>query len=242
MPLLECRDVSKHFDKGAIRALSGISLSIGLEERVAIVGPNGSGKSTLINILCGLDTPTHGDVLFHGQLVRSHDEWTNIRRRSMGIVFQHFHLLASLSAMENVEVAMIGLRGSAERSRVARQLLESVGVGHRIRNHPPELSGGERQRVAIARALANGPEILVADEPTGNLDQTTSAAVINLLFDMAARARTAILLVTHDQALVERCDRQVEMRDGAIHSDLPHALAADKSKQGAGTHLLSRQP
>jgi putative ABC transport system ATP-binding protein len=216
-PLISLDNVSRIFDDGAVVALDGIDMSIARGEFVSIVGRSGSGKSSLVHIMAGFDRPTGGRVLWQGDEVSDRQAWTQLRRTRIGIVFQEFLLLPTLSAVENVEIAMsgTGLSASARRKRAA-ELLEQVDLGARSRHLPFQLSGGERQRVAIARSLANRPELLLSDEPTGNLDSANAAAVIELLLALRAEAGMTLVLVTHDEALAARADRQVHIRDGKV--------------------------
>jgi len=216
-------DLTKIYDRGAaeVRAMADVNLLVRTNEYCAIMGPSGSGKSTLMNLLGCLDTPTSGQYFLRGQEVSrlSEDELAEIRNREIGFVFQTFHLLPRSTAVRNVELPLVysGLR-AVERRQRARELLRLVGLEARAEHHPSELSGGERQRVAIARALANRPSLLLADEPTGNLDSRTSGEILNLLDELHDRGHT-ILLVTHDPEVGKRADRVIRFRDGRIESD-----------------------
>jgi predicted ABC-type transport system involved in lysophospholipase L1 biosynthesis ATPase subunit len=216
-PLISLDNVSRIFDDGAVVALAGIDMSIARGEFVSIVGRSGSGKSSLVHIMAGFDRPTGGRVLWQGEEVSERRAWTELRRNRIGIVFQEFLLLPTLSAIENVEIAMsgTGLAATARKKRAA-ELLEQVGLSARFRHLPFQLSGGERQRVAIARSLANRPELLLSDEPTGNLDSANAADVIELLLALRAGAGMTLVLVTHDEVLAARADRRVHIRDGRI--------------------------
>jgi len=202
----------------AVHALKGVSLTIGEGEHVAVVGPSGSGKSTLLHIIGCLDRPSSGSYRFAGQEVEALDEvdLSRLRRYHIGFVFQFFHLLARLTALGNVEVPML-LAGidRVERQERARRALEAVGLGRRLDHRPDQLSGGERQRVAIARAMVMGPKILLADEPTGNLDRTSAAEVMELLEAMNADGLTMVV-VTHDMAVAQRAGRVLMMDDGEM--------------------------
>ncbi|HZP19044.1 MAG TPA: ABC transporter ATP-binding protein [Bauldia sp.] len=215
--LIELDHVRREFDRGNIVGVDDVSLTIERGEKVAIIGPSGSGKSTLLNLMCGLDLPTSGEVRFDGRRVRSAREWTAIRARRMGFVFQNFCLLPTLDAAENVEVAMFGIVPTARQRRErALDLLARFGLAGRSHLEPPLLSGGERQRVAIARAIANNPEVVVADEPTGNLDRKAAQSTMELLVGLQQSSGTALVIVTHDPSVAAVCERQVEIVDGRI--------------------------
>jgi ABC-type lipoprotein export system ATPase subunit len=228
-PLIALRNVSRTFDDGSVVALRGVDLSIERGAFVSIVGPSGSGKSSLVHIMAGFDRPTGGKVLWHGVEVADKRAWTTLRRTRIGIVFQEFLLLPTLSALENVEIALSGtaLAGPARRGRAA-ELLEQVGLGGRLDHLPYALSGGERQRVAIARSLANGPELLLADEPTGNLDSKNAAAVLDLLLALRRRAGMTLVLVTHDEAIAARADYTVHIKDGMVADAVQSAGRLDE--------------
>jgi putative ABC transport system ATP-binding protein len=214
--LIELDHVRREFDRGNIVGVHDISLTIEPGEKLAIIGPSGSGKSTLLNLMCGLDRPTSGVVRFDGREIRSANEWIAIRAKRMGFVFQNFCLLPTLSAAENVEVAMFGITSARERRSRALDLLARFGLAARGHLEPPLLSGGERQRVAIARAIANRPEVIVADEPTGNLDRKAAQATMELLVGLQESSGTSLVIVTHDPAVAAVCERQVEIIDGRI--------------------------
>jgi putative ABC transport system ATP-binding protein len=205
---------------GPVNILRGISLEIGAGETVSIVGPSGSGKSTLMMVLGGLERPSSGRVMIDAVDLSGLDEDALARLRCVriGIVFQSFHLLPTMTALENVAIPL-ELGGRVDAFAAAAQALETVGLGHRLGHYPGQLSGGEQQRVAIARAFIAEPKLLLADEPTGNLDRTTGGLVIDCLFDQHARHGTTLLLVTHDPAIAERCERQVRLMDGRIVED-----------------------
>lgn len=218
--IIEMRDIWKIYDTGAIRveALKGVDLQVRSGDFVVIVGASGSGKSTLLNLLGCLDTPTSGEYFLGGEAVSGlrKDELADIRNRRVGFVFQNFNLLSQLTALENVEMPMLfGGISRRERRRRAIEGLEKVGLGDRIRHRPTELSGGQMQRVAIARALAMEPDILLADEPTGNLDSSSGSDVLSLLEGLWKQGST-LVVVTHDRSLAERAERVVELRDGRI--------------------------
>lgn len=227
--MVQLISVSKQFDgRASVQALSGIDLKIGKGEFVALVGPSGSGKSTLLNLVGTLDRPTSGRILIDGQDLQGlgDDGLTRVRRDKIGFIFQFFNLLPSLNCEENVALPL-HLRGwnrGKARER-ARELLELVGLTKRLHHLPDELSGGERQRVAIARALSVYPPILLADEPTGNLDTHTGEEILGLIRDLHQRLGTTILMVTHDRAIAESCPRLVTLRDGAVLSDIVRAGA-----------------
>jgi putative ABC transport system ATP-binding protein len=215
--LIALDGVSRIFDDGSVVALRGISMAVARGEFVSIVGPSGSGKTSLIHIMAGFDRPSAGRVLWQGETVSDRRAWTTLRRNKIGIVFQEFLLLPTLTAIENVEIAMSGTALAApERRKRAAALLDQVGLGDRARHLPFALSGGERQRVAIARSLANRPELLLSDEPTGNLDSESAASVMRLLLALRADAGMTLVLVTHDMAVASLADRQVHIKDGRI--------------------------
>jgi len=202
---------------GPVSILREVDFEVGDGEAIGIVGPSGSGKTSLLMVIAGLEPATSGTVSVHGFTLagRDEDELAVFRRDSIGIVFQSFHLIPTMTAIENVAVPL-EFRGDREAMEHARARLAEVGLGHRLDHYPGQLSGGEQQRVAIARALASGARVILADEPTGNLDQETGRHIIDLLFAMRARHRTSLLLVTHDRQLAARCDRIAEVRDGRI--------------------------
>lgn len=202
---------------GNVNILRGIDLSIAAGETVGVIGPSGSGKSTMMMVIAGLERLTGGTVAVAGQDLSALDEdaLARFRRTQVGIVFQAFHLIPTMSALENVAVPL-EFAGKADAFDVARESLETVGLGHRLDHYPSQLSGGEQQRVAIARAFAPQPNLLLADEPTGNLDGETGASIIETLFDLSARRKTTLLLITHDPAIAARCGRVVHLRDGQI--------------------------
>ena len=227
-PAPECiictRDLWKSYDMGSeqeVNALSGVDLEIERNEYVAIMGPSGSGKSTLMNLIGCLDSPTRGVYWLNGHLVSelNDDELAHIRNKEIGFVFQTFNLLARATALHNVELPLVyaGM-GPAERLERARETLISVGMGSRMSHKPSELSGGQRQRVAIARALVNHPSILLADEPTGNLDSKTGDEIMALFEKLHARGNT-IVLVTHEHDVAEHAHRIVHIKDGKVFSD-----------------------
>ena len=222
-PAVELRQVTKEYPgEPPVVALDAVDLTIGEGEIVAIVGPSGSGKSTLLNVIGTLDRPTTGEVVVAGEGVAagtSDRRLSALRCRLIGFVFQDFHLLDGASALENVATGLLYTgTGRRERARLATTALEQVGLGHRIDHRPGMMSGGERQRVAIARAIVGEPTVLLADEPTGNLDTKTSDAVIEVLADLNASGVT-VIVITHDQEVAARFPRRIGVRDGRIESD-----------------------
>ena len=228
MRLLHLESVTKDYALGTtiVNALRGVDLSIETGEIVAIMGPSGSGKSTLMHILGALDTPSDGTASLEGQDLRGlgENQLVTLRGKKVGFVFQTFNLLQSLTAQQNVELPMIflGVKKSA-RSERARALLDKVGLGERVAYRPNELSGGERQRVAIARALANDPEIILADEPTGNLDSETGATILDLLKRLSVEEGKTMILITHDPDAAAIADRIVRLRDGRVVEEVRNA-------------------
>ena len=225
---VELEDVSLALGQGAsrVQVLKGIDVSIMRGETTGIVGPSGSGKSTLLMVIAGLEGVDKGTVRIAGEVLngRTEDDIARFRGRNVGIVFQSFHLIPNMTALENVAVPL-ELAGAPDAFAVAARELEAVGLGERLSHYPGQLSGGEQQRVAIARALAPSPAILIADEPTGNLDQATGRQIADLLFAEAAERGMTMILVTHDPALAARCSRQVAMRSGRIET-APVAVSA----------------
>jgi len=221
--IVEAIDIRKKYQLGqfAVEVLRGVSVSFGQGEYVAIMGPSGSGKSTFLNLLGCLDTPTSGAYLLDGVDVStlSDNDLSEVRRMKIGFIFQSFNLIDQLSVIENIEVPLfyggVHEKESAER---AAALAEMVGLGHRLRHHPRELSGGEQQRVAIARSLANDPRIILADEPTGNLDSKSGAEILKILDGLHEQGKT-IVMVTHDEHVASRTQRIVRFSDGLIDSD-----------------------
>ncbi len=220
-PVIELKDVSLTLGRGAssVHVLKGLSLDVAAGETAGIVGPSGSGKSTLLMVLAGLESVDSGTVRIAGRTLNglSEDAIAAFRGRTIGIVFQSFHLIPNMTALENVAVPL-ELSGQVDAFKLAARELDSVGLSERLSHYPGQLSGGEQQRVAIARALAPSPRILIADEPTGNLDQATGRQVADLLFAKASERGATLVLVTHDQALAERCSRRIAMRSGRIET------------------------
>lgn len=220
--VISLRDVTRSYNMGeeVIRALAGVSLDIHRNDYVAIMGPSGSGKSTLMNILGCLDTPSSGDYLLNGTNVSQMDDsaLAAVRNKEIGFVFQTFNLLPRSTALENVALPLIYAgKGRNERTRTAERVLESVGLGARMHHKPNELSGGQRQRVAVARALVNNPSIILADEPTGNLDSKTSYEIMGLFAELHRQGQT-IILVTHEEDIAQYAHRIIRLRDGVVES------------------------
>ena len=223
MICLEAIELTLGNGAGQVNILRGIDLAVGRGERVSIVGPSGSGKTSLMMVIAGLERPTGGRVTVDSQDLGRLDEdgLALFRRDRMGIVFQAFHLVPTMTALENVAVPMEFAGRSDAFDRAAVELA-AVGLGERLRHYPGQLSGGEQQRVALARAVAMEPKLLLADEPTGNLDSETGRHIIDLLFDLADRRGATLMLITHDPALAARCDRNIRIADGRI-ADGPSA-------------------
>ncbi len=219
-PLLSAEHLRKVYPDGKVVALEDVSLAIAPGENVAVVGPSGCGKSTLLNLLGALDLPDSGEVFFEGVPLSRQPSLARLRSRKIGFVFQSFHLLPTLTALENVQVPMFGGPLSASgRAKKARELLETVGMSHRARHIPTRLSVGERQRVALARAVANDPVVLLADEPTGNLDSRSAALVLELFSSLNRDRGLTLVIVTHSPDLARRCGRVLWMSDGRLVKD-----------------------
>lgn len=215
--VLETRALTKSYEEGRIQALRGVDLRVREGEFVAVRGPSGSGKSTLLHLLGGLDQPTGGEVRYRGEVLAPPFDVDRYRFQCVGFVFQAFHLLPTLTALENVQIPMMEGRASAsERRERAETLLVEMGLDGRLHQYPPQLSAGERQRVAIARSLANDPEILLADEPTGNLDSENSLKILDLLEAIQVRRNTTMIVVTHEDEVARRAERCITFRDGRI--------------------------
>jgi putative ABC transport system ATP-binding protein len=216
--MIELRNITKNYTRGAeeVHALAGIDLSISSREFIAIVGPSGSGKTTLLHILGCLDKPTGGTMTIDGEAVENFSEsaLVRLRREKIGFVFQQFHLIPGLTVFDNVALPLIFSRRDRPREKI-QALIEMVGLGHRVAHHPNQLSGGEMQRVAIARALVNDPEVVFADEPTGNLDSANSEKIFSLLEALHAKG-LCIVMVTHNPDLANRAERVIELKDGRI--------------------------
>ena len=215
-PLLRAEGLTKTYPDGEVQALRGVSLDVEQNEAVAIMGPSGCGKSTLLNLLGGLDRPTGGEIYFRGTPLSRIDR-DQYRAREIGFVFQSFHVLSTLSAVENVQVPMFETTlGRRQRVERAEALIEQVGLAHRRNHRPMQLSVGERQRVAIARALANEPSLLLADEPTGNLDSRSQNEVLQLLDDLRQRQGLTLIIITHSPEVAAAAQRVILMRDGRV--------------------------
>jgi putative ABC transport system ATP-binding protein len=211
--------MNKSYDEGRIEALRGVDLSIMAGEFLAITGPSGSGKSTLLHMLGGLDGPTSGEVFFKNAELGKSINLDIYRSRNVGFIFQAFHLMPTLRAVENVQLPMIGSkRKRLDRAGRAKELLEEMGLAGRMNHYPNELSAGERQRVAIARALANDPEILLADEPTGNLDSVNSTRIMEILIGIQKRREMTLIVVTHEDDVAHSAARRIRFRDGKVEA------------------------
>lgn len=212
--------LKKQFDNGKVVALRGLDLEIRQGEFVAIIGQSGCGKSTLLQMLGSLDKPSEGKLNYRGNSLPDLADHAAYRSHEIGIIFQSFHLLPTFTVLENVQIPMFeGKATRSERKARAVELLESVGLGHRLGHFPSELSGGERQRVAIARSLVNHPSVLLADEPTGNLDSVSAVQIIDLLLELHHRLGVTLVLVTHDPSVADRASRIIQMKDGVVISD-----------------------
>lgn len=228
--LVEIRDMCKIYNPGEneVRALDNVSVTIEEGEFVAIIGQSGSGKSTLMNMLGCLDVPSSGTYKLHGQRVSEldDDELSDIRNREIGFIFQGFNLIPNLTALENVELPLI-YRGvsRSKRLELARMALEKVGLGHRMEHKPAEMSGGQQQRVAIARAIAQAPPVILADEPTGNLDSHSTQEILGILKELHGEGRT-VILITHDNEIAAQAKRVIKIKDGRIESDSENLMPA----------------
>jgi putative ABC transport system ATP-binding protein len=240
IPLVRVRDLALTLPSaaGAVNILRGIDLDIARGEALGLLGPSGSGKTSLLMLLAGLERATSGTIELAGQTITAmtEDALARMRRSQIGIVFQAFHLIPTMTALENVAVPL-ELAGHRDANARAAAALDAVGLSHRLTHLPSRLSGGEQQRVAIARAFAPEPSLLLADEPTGNLDHATGAMVMDLLFALRARHRSTLLLITHDAALAERCDRQIRLVDGRI---IRAEASAGPVASGATAATISR--
>lgn len=218
--LFEAVGLKKEYDDGQVQALRGVDFQITEGEFVAIVGPSGSGKTTLLQMLGALDRPTSGTLSYRGKSLLDLDDAATYRAHQIGFIFQAFHLLPTFTAIENVQIPMFeGDRSRAARTARAIELLKSVGLEQRVNHFPAKLSGGERQRVAIARSLANSPSVLLADEPTGNLDSENAVNILDLLMNLHRQKRMTLILITHDMTVARRASRAIQMTDGRVVFD-----------------------
>jgi putative ABC transport system ATP-binding protein len=221
-PILHIRELALHFDDGQTKALNGVDLDVRAGEFVAIVGPSGSGKSSLLNVIGTLDAPTSGELIFRDQPYSTIKDASLFRRENIGFIFQAFHLIPTLSTLENVIVPTIGCSGNAHEYKAhAESLLTQLGLRDRLHHFPGKLSGGERQRVAIARSLINQPRMILADEPTGSLDSANAAQVLDILTGIVKQQGLTLIMVTHDANVSARADRIIYMRDGKIEPGVP---------------------
>lgn len=226
MPLVRLNAVKLAFDEGRVIALNGVDLEIADGETISIVGRSGSGKSSLASIITGIEVPTEGTILWRGVPVEGVEHWRKIRRSEVGIVFQEYNLLPTLTALENVEIVLFGRDlTAAQRHEMSVAALDDVGLGARLDHLPGALSGGERQRVAISRAIVHRPALLMADEPTGSLDSANGKLISDLLFHLQQANHMTLVIVTHDETLAARCGRQIRLFDGKILR-LPHQSGA----------------
>lgn len=218
--LFEAVGLKKEFDDGQVQALRGVDLRISEGEFVAIVGPSGSGKTTLLQMLGALDRPSAGTLAYRGRSLLDLADPAAYRAHEVGFVFQAFHLLPTFTASENVQIPMFGNERSPKvRKTRALELLKAVGLEQRVNHFPAKLSGGERQRVAIARSLANSPSVLLADEPTGNLDSASTQNILDLLVNLHRERRMTLVLITHDMSVAQRASRAIQMKDGCVSFD-----------------------
>ena len=226
--LFEVAGLEKKFDDGQVQALRGVTFSVAQGEFVAITGPSGCGKTTLLQMLGALDRPTAGTLLYRGNSIPDLRDPSIYRAHEIGFIFQAFHLLPTFTALENVQIPMFESDlPVSERKDRATALLKSVGLEHRLNHFPAKLSGGERQRVAIARSLANGPSVLLADEPTGNLDSENTLLILELIVRVHREQNMTLVLVTHDRSIAQRASRTIQMKDGRIVSDREPTIAGD---------------
>ncbi|MGB8168190.1 MAG: ABC transporter ATP-binding protein [Chthoniobacteraceae bacterium] len=218
--VFEAIGLRKHYDDGQVQALRGLDFRISQGEFVAVIGPSGCGKTTLLQMLGALDRPSDGDLLYRGKSLTGIEDAPGYRAHEIGFIFQSFHLLPTFTAEENVQIPMFeSERTRPERQTRAKELLNSVGLGKRVGHFPSKLSGGERQRVAIARSLANRPSVLLADEPTGNLDSENAGQILELLSLLHREQKMTLVLVTHDMGIARRAERAIQMKDGRIVFD-----------------------
>jgi putative ABC transport system ATP-binding protein len=218
--VFQARELVKEYDDGQVQALRGVDFQIADGEFVAIVGPSGSGKTTLLQMLGALDRPSSGTLTYRGKSLLDDYDASSYRAHEIGFIFQSFHLLPTFTAIENVQIPMFeGRESRSARAARAHELLKSVGLEKRVNHFPAKLSGGERQRVAIARSLANSPSVLLADEPTGNLDSENAAVVLDLLVNLQRERRMTMVLITHDRIVARRASRAIQMTDGRVVFD-----------------------
>ena len=218
--IFEAKGIVKKFDDGQVQALRGVNFRVSQGDFLAVTGPSGCGKTTLLQMLGALDRPTKGTLLYRGKSIPDLRDPSSYRALEIGFIFQAFHLLPTFTALENVQIPMFeGRLPSSERRDRAVTLLESVGLGNRLNHFPAKLSGGERQRVAIARSLANSPSVLLADEPTGNLDSENACVILELIIRIHREQEMTVVLVTHDMSIARRASRTIQMKDGRIVSD-----------------------
>ena len=221
--VFEASGLKKEYDDGQVHALRGVDFRIRQGEFISIVGPSGSGKSTLLQMLGALDHPSSGTLKYRGTSLQERTDLASYRAREIGFIFQAFHLLPTFTALENVQIPMFETRRStSERKHQAVDLLKAVGLETRLHHFPSKLSGGERQRVAIARSLANGASVLLADEPTGNLDSENAGLILDLIVGLRRKQNFTLILVTHDLGIARQAARIIEMKDGCIVSDAPN--------------------
>ncbi len=225
--VFEAAGLTKEYDDGQVRALRGVDFQISDGEFVVIIGPSGSGKTTLLQMLGALDQPSSGTLTYRGKSLVDMDDPANYRAQEIGFIFQSFHLLPTFTAIENVQIPMFeDHRSRSERRTRAHELLKAVGLEERVNHFPAKLSGGERQRVAIARSLANSPSVLLADEPTGNLDTKNAVIILDLLINLHRERRMTLVLITHDMSVARRGSRAIQMKDGrVIYDGAPSELA-----------------
>ncbi|MCD7782029.1 MAG: ABC transporter ATP-binding protein [Methanosphaera sp.] len=218
--LIKLDDVVKAYDDGQIKALNGVNIEIMENEFVSIIGPSGSGKSTLLNMMGALDVPDSGSIIINDVDLTSGKDLSKFRRKNIGFIFQLHNLIPNLSVQENVEIPLLETNTTEKESKKrSKEMLEAVGLGDRLGQNPTKLSGGQRQRVAIARALINNPPIILADEPTGALDQKTGKKILNLLKELHQKSNVTLIIVTHDPNVAKQADRTIEIMDGEVIND-----------------------
>ena len=244
-PLIQLQQLGLHYTLGSSRidVLRDVTVNVAAGQSVAVAGPSGSGKTSLLLLLAGLERPAAGRVLLEGTDLASlgRDALADLRRDRVGIIFQSFHLLPSLTALDNVALPL-QIAGRPQAFEAARQMLQRVGLGERLHHHPSQMSGGEQQRVAIARALVHRPRLLLADEPTGNLDDATGALVRDLLFELQRESGATLVLVTHDLAFAARCDRVLYLREAQLHEGLHEKAPVRVAEERAPGHAQPHPP